>query len=240
MKSETLIVREVEEQTRGIADRKKAKDKAGKHLWNKLNYLAERGVLIQGVSKSALTNATLDYAMKFAASNRVKEEITLDSSDEEPLPQPTTSSRPPPPPEPGSERSLLNDMFNFFKEKFIHEIPNPESRKRLIEELMKTVTDKVGFMPASLLALYAADELHVRKDPRRSRPPRIEELFRLYFKSYEMLLPAICPLDKLASLLVEYCRRNRMHCGATTPDHIEKYKSACEKIDQLQQQIVSF
>lgn len=238
LKSCELLINEVNTVTRGIHDKKQAKIKAGKHLWDKLNYLAVNEILPLGVSKSNLTNMTLDYVMKFASKKTAEVvEVVLDDDDDPPA---TRTGRIPAPPQtpdlPGSDPSLLNDMFDFFKEKFWQEnIPEPNNTQ-LTEVVLKIVTDKVGFMPSSLLALFACDELHIRKDPRKTRAPRIEALFRLYFQSQSMVLPGPCPVEKLAKFLAEFCQRNRQFCSPVTAEHMEQYRKACEKLGEQQLQ----
>jgi hypothetical protein len=43
------------------------------------------------------------------------------------------------------------------------------------------------------------------------RPSRLKDVIKLYFQNFEASLPSICPLDFLASTLVEFCRLNDAH-----------------------------
>ena len=61
---------------------------------------------------------------------------------------------------------------------------------------------------------YVISQFQSERDPRQrhvQRPSRLKDVIKLYFQNFEAMLPQICPLDFLASTLVEFCRQNDAH-----------------------------
>ena len=86
------------------------------------------------------------------------------------------------------------------------------------------------------LQYYFFLQLQEDRDPRqRQRPSRLKDVLKLYFCNYETMLPTICPLDFLASIIVDFCRENVVHVRPITQSDQEQYNNALKNlVDQAE------
>ena len=142
---------------------------ANKQLWNKLNGLAQKGILPSGISKSSLTDQTISYVKKFHMEKsrvgnepKIVECVDLDDDDDDigVVVPPLQESQP------DLLEQRLYDMFKHRVRQRAYD-QNQQLTEDNAIQVTKTVTgivfDKVGFTGGALMALYACDVKQVRK-----------------------------------------------------------------------------